>query len=127
MPIISLSLNNEILEQIEKLRKELGFTGRSELIRAGLRMLIADSVEKEKLEGRIHSILLLIHDHDAENFVSQLKHEYTDIINTQIHSQTRQNKCLEIFIIEGEAGRVKELVNRYRSSNKIDYVNLLIP
>ncbi len=127
MPIISLSLNNEILEQIEKLRKELGFTGRSELIRAGLRMLIADSVEKEKLEGRIHSVLLLIHDHEAENFVSQLKHEYTDIISTQIHSQTRQNKCLEIFIIEGEAIRVKELVNRYRTSNKIEYVKLLIP
>ncbi|MEM2108920.1 MAG: CopG family ribbon-helix-helix protein [Candidatus Odinarchaeota archaeon] len=127
MPIISLSLNQRILDQIEKLRKELGFTGRSELVRAGLRMLLADSVEKEKLEGTIHSVLLLIHDHDAENFVSQLKHEYTDIIRTQIHSQTRQNKCLEIFIIEGDANRIKELVNRYITSNKIEYVKLLIP
>ena len=127
MPIISLSLNQRILDQIEKLRKELGFTGRSELVRASLRVLLADSVEKEKLEGTIHSVLLLIHDHDAENFVSQLKHEYTDIIRTQIHSQTRQNKCLEIFIIEGDANRIKELTNRYITSNKIEYVKLLIP
>ncbi|WEU40084.1 MAG: CopG family ribbon-helix-helix protein [Candidatus Odinarchaeum yellowstonii] len=127
MPIISLSLNDEILQRVEKLRKELGFTGRSELIRAGLRMLIADSVEKDQLEGKIHSVLLLIHDSEAEDFVSELKHEYTDIINAQIHSKTRQNKCLEIFIIEGDAKKVKELANRYITSDKIEYVKLLVP
>lgn len=127
MPIISLSLNQQILEQMDKAKRELGFSGRSELIRAGLRMLIADSKEKEDLDGDIHSVLLLIHDHDSENLVSSIKHEFIDIIRTQIHNQTRENKCLEVFIIEGNANRVKEMVDRYRTSNKIEYVKLLVP
>jgi len=60
--IISISLNEEILKGIDKIQKELGFSGRSDVIRAGVRMLIADSKEKEKLSGRINSIVQRILD-----------------------------------------------------------------
>ena len=35
MPIVSISLNDEILKQIDALQKNLGFSGRSDAIRAG--------------------------------------------------------------------------------------------
>ncbi len=126
MPIISISLNEKMLEEIDKIQKELGFSGRSEVIRAGARMLISDKREKEKLTGRINSILLLIHSQDVENVVTETKHEFEDITNTQVHSHLKGNKCLEIFVLDGDAERIKEFVELFQVSGKMDYVKLIV-
>lgn len=126
MPIISISLNEKMLEEIDKIQKELGFSGRSEVIRAGARMLISDKREKEKLTGRINSILLLIHSQDVEKVVTETKHEFEDITNTQVHSHLKGNKCLEIFVLDGDAERIKEFVELFQVSGKMDYVKLIV-
>ena len=51
MPIISISLTDEILNEIDKFQQELGFSGRSEVMRAGARMLLADNKEKGALKA----------------------------------------------------------------------------
>ncbi len=126
MRIISISLRDEILEEIDRLQKELGFSGRSEVIRAGARMLLADNKEKEKLEGMLSSVLLLIHTQKMEDTVTEIKHEFEDIISTQIHNNLRGDKCLEVFILEGDAARIKQLVRLFQTSGKMDYVKLVV-
>lgn len=126
MRIISISLTEELLEEIDRLQKELGFSGRSEVIRAGARMLLADNKEKEKLEGRLNSVLLLIHTQKVEGTVTEIKHEFGDIISTQIHNNLREDKCLEVFILEGDAARIKQLVRLFQTSGKMDYVKLVM-
>ena len=126
MTIISTSLNDELLVEIDKLQKELGFSGRSEVIRAGARMLLADNKEKETLEGRLNSVLLLIHAQKVEDMVTDLKHEFEDVISTQIHNHLREDKCLEVFILEGDAARIKQLVRLFHASGKMDYVKLIV-
>ncbi|MDY6959027.1 MAG: CopG family ribbon-helix-helix protein [Halobacteriota archaeon] len=126
MAIISVSLNEKILEEIDNLQRELGFSGRSEVIRAGARMLIADNKEKEELVGMLNCVLLLIHSQKAEEIVTEIKHEFEDIINTQIHSHMKEGKCLETFIIQGEADRVKYLLNLFQTNDKMEYVKLIV-
>ncbi len=126
MPIVSISLNEKLLEEIDKIKDEIGFSGRSEVIRASARMLIADNKEKEKLEGEINSILVLIHGQEVEDSVTEIKHDFEDIINTQIHSHLKENKCMEIFILDGLAERIKELSKMFQKSRKIDYVKLIV-
>jgi CopG family nickel-responsive transcriptional regulator len=125
MAIISISLNEKLLEEIDQLKEELGFSGRSEVIRTSTRMLIADNQEKKALKGDINSILILIHDQKAEDKVTEIKHDFEDIINTQIHSHLKDNKCLEIFIMEGDAQRTNMLRKLFQTSRKMDYVKLV--
>ena len=126
MPVISISLNEKILEEIDKIQAELGFSGRSEVIRAGARMLVADVREKEELTGTLNSILLLIHSQEVENVVTSIKHDFEDITNTQIHSHLRGEKCLEIFVLDGDADRIKHFVDLFQTSGKMDYVKLIV-
>ena len=49
--IVSVSLNDDILEGIDKLQKTLGFTGRSEIVRAGIRNLLAEERMKQDLDN----------------------------------------------------------------------------
>lgn len=126
MAIISISLNDKLLTEIDQLQEELGFSGRSEVIRAGARMLLADNREKEKLEGRLNSVLLLIHSQKVEDTVTAIKHEFEDIISTQIHNHLREDKCIEVFILEGDAARINDLVRLFLTTRKMDYVKLIV-
>ena len=126
MPIVSISLNEKLLEEIDNIKNEIGFSGRSEVIRASARMLIADNKEKRDLKGEINSILVLIHNQEVEDKVTEIKHDFEDIINTQIHSHLKENKCMEIFILDGSADRIKELAKMFQISRKLDYVKLIV-
>ena len=126
MVIVSISLNDTILKEIDRIQNTLGYSGRSEVIRAGARLLISESKEKERLTGNIYSILLLIHSQKAEDVVTEIKHRFEDIIKTQIHSHLRENKCLEVFMLDGNANRLKEMVRLFQTSRKMDYVKLIV-
>jgi len=121
-----MSIDKDLLKQVDDLRTQMGFAGRSEVLRAGIRMLIADSREKEKLVGRLSSVLLLIHDQRVENVVTEVKHRFEDVINTHVHNHLKRGKCLEIFVLEGEASRIRRFVREFQVSGKMDYIKLII-
>lgn len=125
MTIISVSLSEKLLKEIDDLKEELGFSGRSEVIRTSIWMLIADNQEKKTLFGNLNSILILIHDQKAEDQVTEIKHDFEDIINTQVHTHLKDDKCMEIFIMEGDAQRMNTLWKLFQANRKMDYVKLI--
>jgi len=125
MAIISVSLSQKLLEEIDALKEEVGFSGRSEVIRASTRLLIADDKEKMEMVGEINAILILIHHQKSEDNVTQIKHGFEDIINTQIHSHLQENQCLELFILDGDAGRIRELSRLLTQNVKYQYSKLV--
>lgn len=126
MVIVSVSLSNKLLEEIDSIKDEMGFSGRSDVIRASARMLIADNKEKSEMAGDTNSVLTLIHSQDVEDRVTDIKHDYEDIISTQIHSHLKEHKCLEIFILDGDVQRMYHLAKMFQTSSKMDYVKLTI-
>lgn len=125
MAIISVSLSEKLLQEIDQLKEETGFSGRSEVIRTSTRMLIADNLEKKNLQGNINSVLILIHNQKVEDKVTEIKHDFEDIINTQIHNHLKDEKCLELFIMEGDAQRMNSLTKMFQTCRKMDYVKLI--
>jgi len=126
MTIVSISLNEKLLQEIDHIKDEMGFSGRSEVIRASARMLIADNKEKDELNGEINSVLILIHHKKVEDKVTEIKHDFEDVISTQIHSHLREEKCLEIFILDGNAHRMNQFYKMFETSPKMEYVKLIV-
>jgi len=125
MPIISISLNDEILSEIDKLQKSMGFSGRSEIIRAGLRMFISEEKQRSDLSGSIHAILMVVHDEESEQIVTGIKHNYEDLIGTHLHSKVDGNKCMELFLLHGEAEKVDVMTRDFQTNRKMDHVKLV--
>ena len=125
MPIISISLNDEILSEIDKLQKSMGFSGRSEIIRAGLRTLISEEKQRSNLSGLIHAILMVVHDEESEQIVTGIKHNHEDLIGTHLHSKIDGNKCMELFLLRGEAEKVDVMTRDFQSNRKMDHVKLV--
>ena len=127
MPIISISMDEETLSELSHVEKSLGFSGRSEAIRAGVRSLIAENNSAEKISGRVNAVLLLVHEEGADSCANELKHSYDDVVGTQIHSNLRKGKCMELFMLEGDAARVREMFKKAQSSRRIEYAKLVVP
>ena len=107
--IVSVSLNDDILEGIDKLQKTLGFTGRSEIVRAGIRNLLAEERMKQDLEGVVNSLLLAVHDEDSDDQVALIRHSFDKIINVHLHNKIDKHRCLEIFSLKGDSNDIKEI------------------
>jgi CopG family nickel-responsive transcriptional regulator len=126
MGIVSISLNENILKEMDALQKDFGFTGRSELIRAGIRMLLTDKLDKEKQTGDIGCVLTVTHEEDDEESVTKIKHRFENIIQTHLHCKIRNDKCLELFILNGEAKKVREMTQEFQASDEMEHVKLTI-
>ena len=83
MPIISISLNDDIINDIDKLQKNLGFTGRSEIVRAGLRNIIAEQKDRDILQGKLAALLLIIHQERDDDQVTNMRHDFEETVTTQ--------------------------------------------
>ncbi|MFB5622526.1 MAG: CopG family ribbon-helix-helix protein, partial [Nitrosarchaeum sp.] len=122
MPIISISLNQEILSELDKLQKTMGFSGRSEAIRAGIRTFVSEEKQKTELTGNIHAILLVVHNDEFDHVVSGIKHNFEDLITTHLHSKIEGEKCMELFVIDGDAERVSTITKDFHVNKNMDTV-----
>ncbi|MBI2183810.1 MAG: CopG family ribbon-helix-helix protein [Thaumarchaeota archaeon] len=126
MPIVSISLNEEILGEIDNARRTLGFSGRSELIRSAVRSFLTESKNIANASGRLNAILLATHDQKAEDIVTKIKHSFDDTIVTHMHSKLENGKCLETFTLLGDAERIDMMFRALQVSRKVDYVKLVM-
>lgn len=125
MTIVSISLNEDIIKDINRLQKNLGFSGRSEIVRAGLRYMIAEQKEKENLQGEVSALLLIIHREEEDDQITSMRHDYEEVINTHLHSKIDKDRCVEIFLLKGEASLIKDMTRKFQINKKLDHVKLI--
>ena len=125
MPIVSISLNDEILSELDKLQTSMGFSGRSEAIRAGIRTFVSEEKQKADLSGNIHAILLVVHNDEFDHVVSGITHNFEDLITTHLHSKIEKEKCMELFLINGDAEKVSTITKDFQTNKNMDTVKLV--
>lgn len=121
-----MSLNRTILADMDKLQKSHGFSGRSELVRAGIRNLLSEERKRQDLSGMLHALFLAVHDEDSDEEVTEMRHVYDKLINTHMHSKIDRDRCLEIFLIRGDAYEVKEMTKKFQANKNMDNVQLIV-
>jgi CopG family transcriptional regulator, nickel-responsive regulator len=126
LPIVSISLNESIIQELDKLQKFLGFSGRSEIVRASVRNLLLEEKRIEELSGVLHSVLLVIHNEKSDQEISEIRHGFDKIINTHIHNKIDKDRCLEIFVLFGDAKEIKNITKKFQGNRKMDQVRLVV-
>jgi len=125
MTIVSLSFPEIMINEMNQIQKSGGFAGRSELVRAAVRLLIEDSKAKDNLTGHMNAIVLVTHDESNEAPVTRLKHEFEEIVRTHIHNKISRNNCVELFLLEGDGKKVASMVREFQKEDKLKSVKLV--
>jgi CopG family nickel-responsive transcriptional regulator len=128
MTIISLSLNDKIIEDIDYLQKKQGYSGRSEVVRSAIRSFISDT-ENESLLNKnelFHGVLSVIVPEHSKNVLHNVEHQYNDLIKTRIHQCISEESCLNVFILFGKGQEIKSLVKELEALPKVENVKLFL-
>jgi CopG family nickel-responsive transcriptional regulator len=125
MTIVSLSFPETMINEMDQIQKWGGFAGRSELVRAAVRLLIEDSREKDSLSGHMNAIVVVTHDESNEAPVTKLKHEFEEIVRTHIHNKISHNNCVELFLLEGDGKKIATMVREFQKEDKLKSVKLV--
>ncbi|MFH1521236.1 MAG: hypothetical protein ABID61_06325 [Candidatus Micrarchaeota archaeon] len=121
MEIISISLDNETLKELNQVQETLGFKSRSKLLRTTLHSLINEYRIMESLKGHIDSVFVVTYKESEKHNISDLLHGFEDSIKTVIH-QHHVGICLEVLILCADAKRIRELfsvLKRYKGVRSV--------
>jgi CopG family transcriptional regulator, nickel-responsive regulator len=124
--IVSISLKQNVLDQIEQLR-QTGFSGRSDVIRAGVRMLATELAEREKLTDIADAVLVITYDEKYGTDVQHAQHAFGDLVRTKLHNHLENHRCMEILIVRGEGKKIRALADKCQTQKGVELVKLIVP
>lgn len=125
MAIISISLNDAILGELDKVRRDMGFGGRSEIVRAGIQMFVQETKQQNRISGDQSAVLMVVHADEFDDQVAGIKHDYEDLVKTHLHNKIDGDRCIELFVLDGDGKRIREITRGFSTSKKMDTVKLL--
>jgi CopG family nickel-responsive transcriptional regulator len=128
MTVISITIPGELLNKFDNFTKMRGYYSRSEAFRDAIRNLIAES-EIAKLEtGDVAATVMITSDYarrDVDLRMTEVRHEFDDVIVENVHRHIEDKYCLEIFIAQGRNERILDLIGRVRGMRGIQQVKAM--
>ena len=125
MAIVSLSLPDRVVKSMDEIQESVGFSGRSELVRSAIRLMLEETREKEALKGPTSAILVVTHDKEDEESVTRIKHKFEDVVRTHVHSKVTDEDCVELFVVQGEGREVVAMSKAFQRDKGIRNVRLV--
>lgn len=113
-----VSIDQDLLENYDRLIAERGYATRSEALRDLIReALIQQRIETQSEINALGS-LTLVYDHHARNLaqeMGEIQHDFHENILSVMHLHVSHDDCLEIIALRGVISEIAELSNRLLS------------
>lgn len=109
-----ISMNEQLLEMFDKKIVAKGYANRSEAVRDLIRNKLVE-LEWEDEEQEVAGTITLVYDHHVRglsNMLTELQHNWHDMILTTTHVHLDHHNCLEVLVVKGPAGRAREVADR---------------
>ncbi len=128
MTVISITVPIELLNKFDEFMRTRGYYSRSEAFRDAMRNLIAES-DLAKLEtGLVAATIMITCEYerrDVDLRMTEVRHEFDDVVMENVHRHIDEKYCLEIFIAQGKNERIIDLVGRVRGMRGIQQVKAM--
>ena len=122
---LSFSLEQPLLDRLEKLLKESRYENRSEFIRDMIRGQLVEK-EWERNEEALGTVTLLYDHHmrQLSDRLMDLQHEYHDAVLATTHVHLDHELCAETIMVRGRAERIRRLADLLRRQKGVLHATL---
>lgn len=106
-----VAIPEDLLNKFDEWTGEQGIANRSVALRQIMREKLADWYWQEGVDD-VSGSLTLVYDHhsnDITGVLTELQHDYGDVILCTTHVHISHELCLECLIVKGNSARIKEL------------------
>jgi CopG family nickel-responsive transcriptional regulator len=123
--IISLSLPNELLEELDTIVGGDRNATRSEVIRQAVRMYLTQYNELDKINGNVIATITVLYEKAEQNKeLFQLQHEFDDMITAYLHAHLSESSCLEVMVIKGSSKRLRSLIDGLKANKPVKQIKV---
>lgn len=127
LTVISLSIPEVLLEQMDSAITERGFASRSEITRQALRLFLKDDIQIENAQGEIVATATIIYREKADRQrLLDAQHVYSGLVSTFLHTHIQEGYCLEVIILKGQARTIRKFTDTLRANEQITQINITI-
>ncbi|ELY97800.1 CopG family ribbon-helix-helix protein [Natrialba aegyptia] len=118
MSVVSISMPEPLLNSIDEFADEHGYSGRSEVVREGTRMLF-EEFQGRNVDGQLQMCTVTAIFEYCQPTIQQhltgIRHEYDTIVSTSTHAHAGDQYCMELFVLEGTTEAISEFINTVRA------------
>jgi CopG family nickel-responsive transcriptional regulator len=124
----SVAIGGELLERFDQYREKHRYPNRSEAVRGLMRAALIEEVI-DSAESEAMGVVTLIYDHHAGRVaerLTDLQHGHLDQVVTTTHVHLDERRCLEVILLRGPAGQVRELADNLIGTKGVEAGRLVL-
>jgi CopG family nickel-responsive transcriptional regulator len=125
--IISVSLPEELLKELDGVLGEQHSATRSEVIRQAVRNYITEYNELDNIKGNVIATITVLYEKTEQNEeLFHIQHEYGDMIAAYLHSHLTETSCLEVMAVKGPSERLKSLIDGLKANKPVKQIKFSV-
>ena len=125
MQRVTITLDDDLMAELDRMIEEHGYQNRSEAIRdfarAGMQQAARDA---GKNSGDCVAALVYVYDHAARDLSSRLVnnfHDHHDLSLATLHVHLDDDSCMEVTALRGASGDVRHLADHVIAERGVRY------
>jgi CopG family nickel-responsive transcriptional regulator len=109
----SVSVPPSLLKDFDEMISQMGYD-RSKAIQIAMRNFLTDYRWAQE-RGQVVGAITILYDHETrglEETLTDIQHEYRDVISSTTHIHLDERNCLEILAVKGEVKSIQDLAKK---------------
>ncbi|QNI02416.1 nickel-responsive transcriptional regulator NikR [Halomonas sp. SH5A2] len=129
MQRVTVTLDEELLADVDELIQERGYQNRSEAIRDLTRSGLQQVREEAAPQAPCMGALVYVYDHAARELSKRLtrhSHAHHDLTLSTLHVHLNEQSCMEVALLKGQSDQLKQFADEVTSSRSVRHGRLVL-
>lgn len=129
MQRVTVTLDDDLMEDLDRLIEYRGYQNRSEAIRDLARAGLKDMTLQSESDQRCVGALVYVYDHSARELSKRLtrhSHEHHHLTVSTLHVHLDHDSCLEVAVLKGNASELQDFSAQVSTERSVRYGQLVL-
>lgn len=121
---VTVTLDDELMAELDTIIEARGYQNRSEAIRDLARLGIQQTAQKIGNKGECVAALVYVYDHDTRELSKRLAknfHHHHDLTLATLHVHLDEDKCMEVTVLKGKGADVQHMADHVIAERGVRY------
>jgi len=126
---VGVTFPPDLLKDFDETIGKMRYDNRSKAIQDSVRNFVTEYKWLGEQKGVKVGVLVMVYDHEARGLeadLTDIQHEYSDIISSSMHIHLSERDCLETIALRGDAERIRKLAEELGKKKGVKQTRLTI-
>ncbi|HDI12468.1 MAG TPA: nickel-responsive transcriptional regulator NikR [Candidatus Bathyarchaeota archaeon] len=126
---VGVTFPPDLLKDFDDIIAKMGYESRSKAIQDAVRAFISEYKWLKEETGSRAGVIMILYDHEVrglEEMLTDIQHDFHDIICSTLHVHLTKRDCLEAIAVRGEARKIRKLAENLASKRGVKLLKLML-